>query len=414
MILEIHGAGFQNKGAELMLRTVVKELKQRLPEFKPAIDPAYGPYDSRAELGLLQIFPLRSHVGTFGFSKRFRQQKLFASLLNGKFFRHIIGKQLIDYGCVGLSSIQGLIDIAGFAYTDQWGPQPTNDFAKLTQYYKSRKKPVILLPQAFGPFKKDETRSAFKKVIANADLIFPRDRKSHEYVMELAPDTNKILRTPDITLFSQSVSENEAKTHSNYVCIVPNIRMLDQGKHQWGKKYETYLIQITKEIIGRGISVRFVLHDSSGDDLKIARYISQKISSQAISVIDETDPFAIKEMIGESLLLIGSRYHSLIAAFSKKVPAIALGWAHKYKMLFEDFGCEKLLILPETSIGAVLECVTALINEDVNLSYRHKIAKQLQKMHLVNQEMWERVIAVLTSAEYGLQGALWPDFSKQR
>jgi len=312
-----------------------------------------------------------------------------------------MGKQLVDYGCVSLSSIQGLIDIAGFAYTDQWGSQPTKDFAELTQYYKSRKKPVILLPQAFGPFQKDETRSAFKKVIANADLIFPRDRKSHEYVMELCPDTNKILRTPDITLFSQSISDNEAKTHSNYVCVVPNIRMLDQGKHQWGKKYETYLIQIIKEIIRRGILVRIIVHDASGDDLRIARSICEEVASQGVSIVDGIGPVALKEVIGESLLLIGSRYHSLVAAFSKKVPAIVLGWAHKYEMLFEDFGCEKLLILPETSIGAVLECVTALINEDVNLSYRHKIAKQLQKMHLVNQEMWERVIAVLTSAEYG-------------
>jgi len=177
--------------------------------------------------------------------------------------------------------------------------------------------------------------------------------------------------------------------------------MLDQGKHQWGKKYETYLIQIIKEIIRRGISVRIIVHDASGDDLRIARSICEEVASQGVSIVDGIGPVALKEVIGESLLLIGSRYHSLVAAFSKKVPAIVLGWAHKYEMLFEDFGCEKLLILPETSIGAVLECVTALINEDVNLSYRHKIAKQLQKMHLVNQEMWERVIAVLTSAEYG-------------
>lgn len=400
MIIEIHGAGFQNKGAELMLRTVVSELRQRLPGFEPAIDPSYGPYNSRCKLELLQIFPLRSHVGTAGFSKRFRRQRFFASLGGGRLFRYIGGGQLSTYGFVSLSSVQGLIDIAGFAYTDQWSSQPTKDLAQLTQYYKSRKKPVILLPQAFGPFQKDETRFAFRKVIDNASLIFPRDRKSYEYVIELSPDANKILQAPDITLFYPTFSDDEVQAHSDYVCIVPNIRMLEQGKHYWDEKYESYLTLIAKEIIHQGLQVRIIVHDASGDDLKIAQNIFEKVDSPHATIVDEQEPVALKQAIGGSLFLIGSRYHSLVAAFSKKVPAIALGWAHKYEMLFEDFGCEKLLISPETPVDAMLECVTNLINEYVNLFYRRQIAEHLQKMYIANQEMWKRVTEVLTSEVY--------------
>ena len=39
--------------------------------------------------------------------------------------------------------------------------------------------------------------------------------------------------------------------------------------------------------------------------------------------------------------MIGSRYHSLIAAMSSGVPSIALGWGHKYYEMFELFGMEK-------------------------------------------------------------------------
>ena len=87
MLIEIHGAGFQNKGAELMLRTVVSELKQRLPRCELAIDPSYGSFGARCELGLRQIFPLRTHVGTPGFSRRFRRQKAFASWRGQGVFR---------------------------------------------------------------------------------------------------------------------------------------------------------------------------------------------------------------------------------------------------------------------------------------------------------------------------------------
>ena len=400
MIVETHGAGFQNKGDWLTIRTVLSELRQRLSRFEPAIDPVYLPYESRCELKLHQMFPGRSHVSMPGYSRRFRRQKLFASLGGARLFSYIAGGPLSTYGCVSLSAVRGLIDIAGFAYSDLWGPQSTKDFSELTRYYKSRKKPVILLPQAFGPFQKDETRFAFRKVIDNASLIFARDRKSYEYVVELAPDPTKILQAPDITLFYPRYSDNEIRVHSDYVCVVPNIRMLDVGKNDWGEKYETYLILIIKEIIHQGLQVRLVVHDSSGGDLRIAQSIFEEVASSRVTIVDEQDPVALKQVIGESLMLIGSRYHSLVAAFSKEVPAIALGWAHKYDMLFEDFGCEQLMILPGTPVEAVLERVTNLIDEDTNLFYRHRIAEQLQRLLPVNQEMWERVAEVLTSDEY--------------
>jgi polysaccharide pyruvyl transferase WcaK-like protein len=397
MIVEIHGAGFQNKGAELMLRTAVSELRRRLLEFEPVIDPTYGPYSSRCKLGLGQIFPLRSHVGAVGFSKRFRRQRLFAALEGGRLFRYVGGGQLSTYGCVSLSSVQSLIDIAGFAYTDQWGSQPTKDFADLTQYYKSRKKPVILLPQAFGPFQEEETRSAFRKVADNASLIFARDRKSYGYVMELASDPNKILRAPDITLFYPSSSNHETQVHSNYVCIIPNIRMLDQGKRQWGEKYEAYLTRIVREILRHGVQVRIVVYDTSGQDLQVAQSIMKTVTSSGVTIANEQDPVILKQVIGGSLMVIGSRYHSLIAAFSKKVPAVALGWAHKYEMLFEDFGCEELVMPSETPIEAALESVRYLVDEGVNESYRRRIAERLREMFPVNQKMWKQVIEVLTS-----------------
>jgi len=395
MIIEIHGAGFQNKGAELMLRTVISELKSRIPDFVPAIDPTYGTYEKRCELGLRQTFPLRTHVGTPGFSKRLFKQKMFGMLQIKKVLAYFGGVRLEDYGCVALSDIQALIDIAGFAYTDQWGSQPTKDFAELTEYYRSCQKPVILLPQAFGPFLRDETKSAFRKVIDNANLIFARDRLSYQYLMELSPNSDKVLQAPDLTLFYPDFFDNQVQVSSDYVCLVPNIRMLDLGKQEWGEKYESYLTHIGKEILDQGLQVRIIVHDSSGEDLHIAQSIFDKIDSHNVTIVNEQDPIAIKELIGGSFMVIGSRYHSLVASFSKNVPAIALGWSHKYEMLFEDFGCEYFLINHDTKIEIGLEIVRTLIDPDKNLFIRNNIKNRLEKMHLENKKMWDLTVQVL-------------------
>jgi colanic acid/amylovoran biosynthesis protein len=52
----------------------------------------------------------------------------------------------------------------------------------------------------------------------------------------------------------------------------------------------------------------------------------------------------LKAMIGQCDLVVGSRFHSLVAALSQGVPSVALGWAHKYVELLGDFGQEDLVI----------------------------------------------------------------------
>jgi polysaccharide pyruvyl transferase WcaK-like protein len=397
VIIEIHGAGFQNKGAELMLRAAVSELRRRLPQFVPAIDPAYGPYDARCGLRLHQIFPARFHVGSKAFSRRFRYQKLFASLAGAKLMRLMLGVPLSSYGCVSLGCIEGLIDVAGFAYTDQWGSKPTRDFASLTAYYKRREKPVIMLPQAFGPFQRNETRAAFKEILRNATLIFARDQQSHEYILELGADPDRISKAPDITLFYPDLSTEGAPTdgREGYACLVPNVRVLDQGREKWGDKYRAYLLDIVKELMRCGLPVKVIVHDASGQDLKLAQQIRDEASSPAVTLACEEDPTALKRLISKSLMVVGSRYHSLVTAFSAQVPAIAIGWSHKYDMLFRDFGCEKYVLSPETPIETALQYVRELSGLDNNISYRRQIAPRLQEMYTTNQRMWDRVTDVL-------------------
>lgn len=399
MLIEIHGAGFKNKGAELMLRTTLHELKTRIPNFIPAIDPYYGDFEARCNLGLMQLFPSRFHVGTPGYSKRLLKQTKFADLKIERLISRFAGVKLKDYGCVGLSDVQALIDISGFAYTDQWGSQPIKDFAKLTSYYKSKGKPVILLPQALGPFKKDETISGFRKIMDNASLIFPRDKTSYQYVKELCPDSEKVFKATDITLFYPKNNIPITQPSSDYVCIIPNGRMYDQGNEQWGQKYEPYLIQIAQEILRLGLNVYIVVHDSSGLDLPIAESLIDKLVSENITLVTESNPIALKEIIGSSRMVIGSRFHSLVASFSKGVPAIALGWSHKYEMLFEDFGCGQFIVSHNTQIENVLELVNKLADKDSNYYWRKKIKQELTQMQSDNQNMWDSVVRIITNTE---------------
>lgn len=397
MFIEIHGAGFKNKGAELMLRTTVSELRSRIPNYSLAIDPTYGAYELRCDLALGQMFPPRSHVGTKGFRENFFKQKLFTQVKAKKLLEYLWKVYLNMYGCVTLADTQGLVDISGFAFSDQWGSQPIKDFAQLARYYHLHNRPVVLLPQAFGPFKKEETRSSFRTILKSADLVFARDRVSYQYAKENSPNPERILQAPDITLFYPKVLLSSVDKPSEYVCLVPNSRMLDQGKKLWGEKYELCLAAISQEVIRRGYEVFIIIHDSSGPDLKIAKNLLTQIDSPHISILSEQSPVLIKEFIGNGTLTIGSRYHSLVSSFSKCVPAIALGWSHKYEMLFKDFNCQQFLISHKLSIEDTLKLVDKLIDLDINFLLRKQISERLNVMYEDNCKMWDQVINLFNS-----------------
>jgi len=398
MIVEIHGAGFQNKGAELMLNTTAYELRQRLPNVELAIDPSYGSYNSRCGLSLHQILPPRSHVGTPGFSKRFLKQKLFAYMGGGELLS-ILGMPSSLYGGVKLSDIKGFVDISGFAYTDEWGGRPIRDLAALTSYYKAKNVPIILLPQAFGPFRMTETRANFRKVMSNATLVFARDRQSYDYAHELSSDGANLSVAPDITLFFPHASPVSIKDSisPSYACVVPNIRMFDKGGKVWSEKYYSYLLSVIKELLLRGLQVRIVVHDSSGEDLKISQRLCEESNSVDVVLVQEEDPVMLKRIIAQSFLVVGSRYHSLVAALSQSVPALAIGWSHKYDMLFQEFGLKEFVFSsPETPVAEVLRRLNELSVPDTNAAYRAQIASRLQEMSLVNMKMWSLVVATLT------------------
>lgn len=396
MLVEIHGAGFQNKGAELMLRTAVGELRQLLPQFEPAIDPTYGSYGSRCQLALHQMLPPRSHVGTRGFSGRFLRQRAFSFMGAGRVLG-VLGMPPSVYGGAVLSDIRGFVDIAGFAYTDEWGTRPTQDLALLAAYYKGKGVPVILLPQAFGPFHRKETRAAFRQAIADATLVFARDQQSYEHVLELSKDPTKISKAPDITLFYPSDPPGIQAEHGpQYACIIPNMRMLDRGKRSWGDQYHAYMFQVTEELLRLGLGVRVVVHDSTGEDLKIAQRLCEEVASGAVSLVQEEDPLVLKQIVAGGVMVVGSRYHSLVAAFSRHVPAVAIGWSHKYDTLFKEFGMgEFVCSSPDTPVELVLRCVRELADDKSNRAARHKIAQHLEEMRLVNRRMWAQVAGVL-------------------
>lgn len=390
MIIELFGAGFQNKGAEMMLRVATAKIP-RLFNQKVAIvtDPVIGSYEERAQLKLFQVFPLRGWQSKKYFKFLLKIQEISSLLFPLRLLKR--------YGLIPLNKIDALIDISGFAYSDQWGEVLSHNFLALAKYYKGNNKPVIMFPQAFGPFENREVKNIFTKALQYVDLVFARDKQSYEYVKQIIDKPEKLYLSPDITLFSDKVFHLKEIRSENkkYVCLVPNARMLDKGEDQWKEKYIEVLQRVSKIIISNNVELKIIIH-AQGDE-NLVDNVKEKLTDnekQLVQTISESDALKLKQIIGGASFIIGSRYHSLIAAFSHGVPSICMGWSHKYEQLYKDFGVENYVIRAKDS-HVVEERVKSLLNEKEAQKINNKINNTLKNLEQKDEEMWKMVKEVL-------------------
>ena len=387
MTIEIHGAGFRNKGGELMLRTAIAEIQKRIPEAQFAIDPTVGPYAKRAELGLRQIMPPRWWMGSRRFRVGLMAQRAMSPLLTSSPLHQFTNM----YGGTALSEIDALVDVSGFAFTDQWGTSPIRDFARMAHFYKRSEKPVVMLPQGFGPFDRPESRKAMSDVLDSVDQVYARDDISLRHVRSIATRPQCIKKAPDITLFYPKATEFvRSAEDASYSCIIPNVRMLDQGKDVWGDRYEHLLSSVGNLLQHSGEQVYFLIHDISGKDKLIAERVGRSMKSPP-EIVQKDNPIELKKFIGKSRLVVTSRYHGAVASFAQAVPSLCMGWSHKYKMLYKDFECMSNMIYPKICTNVLTNKIKSLIKFDNNNKLRTKILSSLDKMSSLNNLMWEDV-----------------------
>ena len=385
MHVEIRKAGFVNKGAELMLHAVIQQLNARYPNAKKVMEPGRAkspyPYAKRSELGLYQKAWLWRKGIPFGD---------LASLVPAGLRE--------QYGMVLDSEIDVVLDAAGFAYSDQWGPELSEELARSSRRWKARGTKVILLPQAFGPFSDQRSKDAVKAFVENCDLIYARETVSYQYLIDLVGEMDKIRLCPDFTNLVEGVVPTDFDSQNNRICLVPNYRMLDKTSKRIAERYVPFMERTAKLLVEREAKPFLLVHEGA-DDLRLAQQVSA--AAGGLPIIKESDPLKIKGILGQCQGTVGSRFHGLVSALSQGVPSLATGWSHKYRMLFADYGFEEGVLdidLSDAELAAALDNLTEPQRRTELVSRLQTHSAQLKEQ---SRAMWRDVFAEIDRCRDG-------------
>ena len=418
MKLLIRGAGFENKGAEAMLRVVQQELGKRLPaaSFHATVSPLEASYAYRSGITPVYHEPsVRENLfGMVPFALQIRN--FLRSRKNPDFARAVKTNAKAAYEIHAIKSIHAVVDVSGFYYSDAWGTGGFEYAWPWLEYCKIKQKPYIFLPQAWGPFEKKAVTRWAKKLCQTASMVVSRDNESSKYLsgLQVIPNT-RLRQAPDIAFRFHGAPDVTGSTvlkalgiegDRPIIGIVPNMQVFKRtagtgGANQYVKlliglvNYATSCLKTDVLLVPNEIRV-------PGSQWPDDRYLCGMIASHAqepthcFTLTNYFSSETVKAILGQVDLLIASRFHSLVFALSQGVPVIALGWSHKYQELLRPFGLEEFIIDHDKLNADKVLTITEAAWKNREVA-RMSILKTLPQLQHQVDALFDEVAAILCS-----------------
>lgn len=377
MLVTVRGTNTRNKGAELMLRAVVAALEGR---HDVAVDPVAGSYRERRDIGVW------SRLGN-GLTDR-------PLAIGARVLPHQFRRRLRDgYGVVTDRAVEAELDASGFAYSDQFGPDAARLAADRAEHLHSRGLPLVLLPQAFGPFTDPELRSHLARLLEHSTLVHAREQASLEHLLGSGGRTDHIRTAPDFTCLLPGQLPPGFEPVEDLALVVPSSKLLTHTSDDVRDAYVPFLARAVERLRADGLDVRALLHGHS--DATTVEALQARLRVP-VPVVDHRNPVHLKGVIGTARVVVGSRFHALVSALSQGVPALGIGWSHKYRMLFDDYGTGEHVVPPTIDDDELAHHLAALTGGP-GAALRPQLEAAAAAEREGARQMWAEVEAVLTS-----------------
>jgi polysaccharide pyruvyl transferase WcaK-like protein len=248
---------------------------------------------------------------------------------------------------------------------------------------KMFRKPVVKYTADIGPFE-----SRWNKLFARfyikhfVDLILARNEVTKQRLINLGvsipvmvcPDTAFVLE-PGKSSFAESLSREKA----GHPIVGFSVSYQAAKQSRDPDIYLTNMAALADHIVN-SISAKVVLIPNAlsaeplNDDAFVAREICRRMTkpNETFIFLEEYNAWEMKGIIGQCDVVVGSRYHSIVAALSQGIPVLAVGWHEKYPEVLRLVGQEKHLCLAKSlSLNDLREQFDSLWHD------RHRIKNEI-------------------------------------
>lgn len=347
---------------------------------------------SGAEIKLL-------HFGARGGKRYYRPENLATMHAASKL--GAIGP-LLNKGIRLLDSCDAVLDVSGGdSFSDIYGRSRFNNVYRPKAIAINRGKPLILLPQTYGPYRDHQVRAMAATAVCGAGMAWARDQHSYQILRDLLgenfnPDIHRCGVDMAFGLPSQSASNllpqaldsllgNKSSDTplvgfnvSGLIYNDPEAAVKKYGfKADYREIVTEFLRKILTETSAYVILISHVM-DRPGhyeSDLgacnDVARQLGESHANRVIVAPATMDQSQVKWLIAQMDWFCGTRMHSTIASLSSGVATAAISYSDKTMGVFQSCGQHKQVIDPRNMNTS--EAVSGLFDAYENREQAKKI-----------------------------------------
>jgi colanic acid/amylovoran biosynthesis protein len=250
-----------------------------------------------------------------------------------------------------------IISTGGTLLVENYNLQPrVFDFA----FSLGMKKPLVFFTQSIGRFNNQRNRSCFKRIFDAALLIFVRDEKSMDNLLDIEVNNKNIFVAADAAFaladeqsLKLRIKEGYSLSPNPRVAIsVRDWRFFSSVGRETGQKIYYECIKILAEHLIRNYNAKVTFISTCQgipeywtDDSKVADEIVKKMPDEVRSDVKvdsdfHAPPDLIKILKGYDLV-VATRLHMAILALGVGVPVFPIAYEFKTEELFEKLGLER-------------------------------------------------------------------------
>ncbi|GMG87752.1 polysaccharide pyruvyl transferase family protein [Biformimicrobium ophioploci] len=258
-----------------------------------------------------------------------------------------------------LKNLDVALDISGGdSFTDLYGAHRFQTITRTKQLLLRLRRPLILLPQTYGPFANISNRKTSSEIVRAADYAWARDARSFEYLKELLQgeyDPRRHRRGVDVAFLLPPKKPRaipECLTEPTREVVGININGLIYNDPVGAKQnfglmadYRRAVVEIVRQILRESNCTIMLLphvltptgHPESDLDacLDVCRQVGKSYSDRIFIPDANYNDQEAKWMIARTSWFCGTRMHSTIASLSSGVPTLAIAYSKKTLGVFE-------------------------------------------------------------------------------
>lgn len=226
-------------------------------------------------------------------------------------------------------------------------------------------RPLVLLPQTYGPFKSRVARTMARFVLKRAHRIYSRDMPGLDVVRELIADSGppaEFAYDMGFALEPQAPPQTTVASLSRLKDGRPLVGLNVSGllyvggytgNNMFGLKadYRKLLSLIVEYFVGRlDCNVILIPHVFGGGQESDSRAAEEfwgglpsNLKSRVHCLEGRFDHHQIKYIIGQCDFFLGSRMHACIAALSQCIPSVALAYSKKFLGVMRSIDMESVV-----------------------------------------------------------------------